>query len=561
MHMGVSSPPKHVDCVIIGAGFSGIYMLHALRQDGYDAVVLEAGDDVGGTWYWNRYPGARCDGPSVEYSYSFSDEIQQDWTWSEKYAAQPEILAYAQYVTDRLALRERMYFNTTVTAAHYNQANNRWQVTTINGDVIDADYCIMATGPLSTPKTPDIADLDTFEGQVLLTSRWPEGPHDFSQQRVGVIGTGSTGMQVVQALAPASKQLFVFQRTANYAVPARNRPLTDAEIADVKRNYPALRAAQRETYGLNLNKSLNPMKATEVTAEERAAVFWERWNAGGTGFIASFSDLITDEAANAAAAEFLHERIRETVQDQEVAEALIPRGQMVGGRRLQVEDGYYSVFNEPHVTLVDIRDDDMFRASPLGMQTQNGIVELDVLVLATGFDALTGSLHAIDIQGVDALRLREAWQDGPLTHLGLMVPGFPNLFITVGPGSPSVRTNMIPSIEQHVEWIRDCLRFMRANGHDTVEASKQAADDWTAHVQEVASSTILFRTPSWYNGSNVAGKANVFMPYVGGAPEYRRHCEQVVADGYRGFQFSGAHEQNGSGGETNRVEHADVPLT
>lgn len=561
MFMEVSSPPKNVDCVIIGAGFSGIYMLHAMREDGYDAIVLEAGDDVGGTWYWNRYPGARCDGPSVEYSYSFSDDIQQDWTWSEKYAAQPEILSYARYVTDRLQLREQMFFNTTVTAAHYDASKNGWKVTTAAGDVIDASFCVMATGPLSSPKIPDIDGLETFAGEVLLTSRWPEGQHDFSQQRVGVIGTGSTGMQIVQALAPAAQELFVFQRTANYAVPARNRPLTADEIADVKQNYAALRTAQRETYGLNLNKTLNPKKATEVSAEERAAVFWDRWTAGGTGFIASFSDLITDEDANAAAAEFLHDRIRDTVTDPVVAEALIPRGQMVGGRRLQVEDGYYSVFNAPQVTLVDMRDDDTFGVTPAGVRTGTGDIDLDVLILATGFDALTGSLHAIDIRGSDQLSFRDAWRDGPLTHLGLMVPAFPNLFITVGPGSPSVRTNMIPSIEQHVEWIQDCLRFMRANGYQTVEATQAAAEQWTAHVQDVASETILFRTPSWYNGSNVDGKARVFMPYVGGAPEYRRHCEQVVADGYRGFLFADSRDLANVGSESYDVEHANAPLS
>ena len=538
--MGVSKPPSNVDCVVIGAGFSGIYMLHALRENGYRAVVLEAGQDVGGTWFWNRYPGARCDGPSVEYSYSFSDDIQQDWTWSEKYAAQPEILAYARYVTDRLALRDHMFFNTTVTKAHYDADGNVWQIETASGDTLTATYCVMATGPLSTPKTPDIAGLDTFDGTLLMTSRWPEEQQDFSAKRIGVVGTGSTGMQVVQALAPASASLHVFQRTANYAVPARNRPLTAEEIADVKRNYAALRAAQRETYGLNLNKSLNPNKATEVSPQERAAVFWDRWNAGGTGFIASFSDLITDEVANAAAAEFLHDRIRDTVDDPQIAEALIPRSQMVGGRRLQVEDGYYSVFNLPHVSLVDISDDPTFAVTTDGVTTKQGPVALDVLVLATGFDALTGSLHAIDIRGRDGLTLRDAWQDGPLTYLGLMVPEFPNLFITVGPGSPSVRTNMIPSIEQHVDWITACLTHMRQIGQDTLEPSVEAAQQWTQHVQDVASDTILFRTPSWYNGSNVAGKARVFMPYVGGAPEYRHHCEAVVADGYRGFVFSSA---------------------
>lgn len=538
--MGAATPPSQVDCVIIGAGFSGIYMLHAMREDGYRAIVLEAGADVGGTWYWNRYPGARCDGPSVEYSYSFSDDIQQDWTWSEKYAAQPEIEAYARYVTDRLALRDDMYFDTTVCAAHYHQDRNIWEITTEAGDTVEATFCVMATGPLSTPKTPDISGLDTFAGDVLLTSRWPDTPQDFTQKRVGVIGTGSTGMQVVQALAPATGELFVIQRTANYAVPARNRPLTAEEIAEVKQNYPALRAAQRETYGLNLNKSLNPMKATEVSAEERAAVFWERWKAGGTGYIASFSDLITDEEANAAAADFLHDRIREIVHDPETAEALIPKGQMIGGRRLQVEDGYYSVFNLPHVTLVDIRDDATFAVNAAGIRTAHRQVDLDVIVLATGFDALTGSLQAIDIRGRDGFAFRQAWADGPLTHLGLMVPSFPNLFITVGPGSPSVRTNMIPSIEQHVEWIRDCLRHMRANGFETVEPTVDAAEEWTQHVQDVAANTILFRTPSWYNGSNVAGKARVFMPYVGGAPEYRRHCEAVVADNYRGFEFASA---------------------
>jgi len=430
-----------------------------------------------------------------------------------------------------------MFFNTTVKSTVYDGVTNCWTVATAAGETVEATFCVMATGPLSTPKTPDIPGLDTFTGTVLMTSRWPDAPQDFSDKRVGVVGTGSTGMQVIQALAPASHSLHVFQRTANYAVPARNRPLTDAEIAEVKKNYAGLRAAQRETYGLNLNKSLNPKKATEVTAEERAAVFWERWNAGGTGFIASFSDLITDEDANATAAEFLHDRIRDTVQNPEVAETLIPRDQLVGGRRLQVEDGYYTMFNLPHVTLVDIRDDDQFAVTPTGITSGSGDVELDVLVLATGFDALTGSLHAIDIRGTDGVPLRQAWRDGPLTLLGLMVPDFPNLFITVGPGSPSVRTNMIPSIEQHVEWIRDCLRHMSRNGHTQVEPSVDAAEQWTQHVQDVAASTILFRTPSWYNGANVEGKARVFMPYVGGAPEYRRHCEEVVADNYRGFRF------------------------
>lgn len=536
--MGDTALPSTADCVVVGAGFSGIYMLHALREDGYNAIVIETGSDVGGTWYWNRYPGARCDGPSVEYSYSFSDDIQQQWTWTEKYAAQPEIEAYARFVTDHLSLRDHMYFNTTVTTAHFDDETKRWTVTTDGGAKVDAAFVVMATGPLSTPKTPDIPGLDTFAGATLMTSRWPETPQDFANKRVGVVGTGSTGMQVVQALAPAVGELFVFQRTANYAVPARNRPLTAEETADVKRNYAALRSAQRETYGLNLNKSLNPKKATEVSAEERSAVFWERWTAGGTGFIAAFSDLITDEAANAAAATFLHDRIRETVHDPDVAELLIPRNQMVGGRRLQVEDGYYSAFNLSHVNLVDISNEPDFAVTASGVTTGTSSYDLDVLVLATGFDALTGSLAAIDIRGTSGARFREAWAEGPLTYLGLMVPDFPNFFITVGPGSPSVRTNMIPSIEQHVEWIRDCLRHMRQNNYTLVDAEHDAAVAWTQHVQDVASNTILFRTASWYNGSNVDGKARVFMPYVGGAPEYRRHCEQVVADGYRGFRFA-----------------------
>jgi cyclohexanone monooxygenase len=528
---------RQVDAVVVGAGFAGLYMLHRLRGLGLTAQGYEAGADVGGTWYWNRYPGARCDVESMDYSYSFSEELQQEWRWSERYAAQPEILRYAGHVADRFDLRRDIQFDTRVTAAAFDEAAGRWRVETDRGDRVSAQFCIMATGCLSDAQVPDIEGRDTFAGPWYHTGRWPHEGVDFTGQRVAVIGTGSSAIQSIPIIARQAAHVYVFQRTSNFSMPAHNAPLDPDYERRVKARYAEFRREARESrVGFVTERSGD--SALAVTPEERREEYERRWARGGLGFSATYADLLTSQEANDTAAEFFREKIRAIVRDPEVAEALIPRDYPLGTKRLCVDTDYYATFNRDNVTLVDLRKTPIEAITPRGVRTTEREHEVDSLVFATGFDAMTGALLGIDLRGRGGQALRDTWSAGPRTYLGLSVAGFPNLFTITGPGSPSVLSNMIVSIEQHVDWISDCLAHLRAHGWRVIEATREAEDAWVEHVNEVGHLTLYPRAKSWYMGANVPGKPRVFMPYIGGVGVYRQKCDAVAAAGYEGFTLS-----------------------
>jgi cyclohexanone monooxygenase len=514
-------------------------MLHRLRGLGLAARVYEAGDGVGGTWYWNRYPGARCDVESLDYSYSFSEELQQEWRWSERFAAQPEILAYAEHVADRFDLRRDVQLSTRVTAASWDEVAGRWQIETDRGDRVEAPFLVFATGCLSESRLPEIAGIESFDGRTYHTGRWPHEGVDFTGQRVGVIGTGSSAIQSIPVIAGQAAHLYVFQRTPNFSVPAHNGPL-DAELErQVKAEYAEFRRRARESRaGFVVERGEKP--ALEATPEEREQEFEKRWRRGGFGLTSSFADLMTDRAANETAAEFVRSKIRAIVRDPATAEALCPRDYPLGTKRLCVDTGYYETFNRPNVTLIDLRKTPIAAVVPEGMRTTDATYELDAVVFATGFDAMTGALLKIDVRGRGGVTLREVWADGPRSYLGLAVHGFPNAFTITGPGSPSVLSNMLVSIEQHVDWIADCLAHLRDAGVAEIEATLEAQERWCAHVEEVGNTTLYPLASSWYMGANVPGKPRVFMPYVGGVGAYRRICDEVAGKGYEGFDLRGA---------------------
>lgn len=523
------------DVVIVGAGWAGMYALHKIRALGLNAIVLEAGADVGGTWYWNRYPGARCDVESLHYSYSFDDELQQEWNWTERYASQPELLAYARHVAERYNLRKDIRFGVRVAAADFDEQESRWTLTTSEGATYTARYCIMATGVLSAPKTPDIEGLDAFGGTVLNTFDWPEGHSNFSGQRVAVIGTGSSGIQAIPEIAKTAQELFVLQRTPSYSLPARNRPLTPEETEAVKADYATLRDAARNSLdGLALQNT--GKSALEVDAEERERVFSQVYEEGSPfKFQGIFVDQMTNIEANATAAEFAARKIAERVQDPETAAALTPSGYPIATRRLCLDTGYYEAYNRPNVTLVNLLDDPLERVSEAALHTTTQSYEVDTIVLATGFDAITGALTTIDVRGVGGVLLREKWQRKISSYLGLMVHGFPNLFTVTGPLSPSVLSNMMVSIEHHVEWITRCIGFLDEQQHDRIEPTAEAEEDWGRHVNEVADFTLFPMANSWYLGANVPGKSRQILPYVGGVGNYRKLTNEIAEDGYRGF--------------------------
>ena len=528
---------RSLDAVVVGAGFAGLYMLHRLRGLGLSARVFEAGDGVGGTWYWNRYPGARCDVESMDYSYSFSDELQQDWTWSERYSAQPEILAYVNHVADRFDLRRDIQLSTRVTSAVFDDTGGRWTVETDRGDHVSARFCIMATGCLSDAQVPDIPGRETFAGPWYHTGRWPHGGVDFTGQRVAVIGTGSSAIQSIPIIARQAKHLFVFQRTPNYSMPAHNAPLDRHYERRVKATYADFRRQARESrVGFVVERSGD--SALAVSADEREREYEKRWQRGGLGFSAAYSDILLSKEANDSAAEFFRKKIRAIVKDPTVAAALTPTDYPLGTKRLCVDTDYYATFNRDNVTLVDLRKTPLESITPRGVRTRDAEYEVDRLVFATGFDAMTGALLKIDIRGRAGLTLREKWAAGPRTYLGLTVAGFPNLFTITGPGSPSVLSNMIVSIEQHVDWIADCLVHLRARGQARIEATVEAEDAWVAHVNEVGHMTLYPLAKSWYMGANVPGKPRIFMPYIGGVGVYRQKCDEVAAAGYAGFTLS-----------------------
>ncbi|MEI6204233.1 MAG: NAD(P)/FAD-dependent oxidoreductase [Enhydrobacter sp.] len=524
------------DAVIIGAGFGGMYMLHRLRGKGFSARVLEAGKGVGGTWYWNRYPGARCDVESVQYSYQFSKELEQEWEWTERYATQPEILRYANHVADRYDLRRDMQFETRVTKATFDEKDNVWIVETDKGDRLVARFVITAMGCLSSPNTPKIEGLADFKGPTYHTGNWPHEGVDFTGKTVGVIGTGSSAIQSIPIMAEQARHLTVFQRTANYTIPAHNKPLDPEYVKQIKATYPEMRR-RAKTKPAGIDFEMPTQSAIETPEKERIAKFQERWDYGGLGFMASFNDLLLNDDSNQAAQDFVKAKIREIVKDPVTAEVLTPRN-IIGCKRLCVDSGYWATFNRPNVTLVDIRDEPIEKITATGVRAKGQDFAFDCLVLATGFDAMTGALLKVDLRGRSGVPLKDHWNEGPKTYLGLTVVGFPNLFMVTGPGSPSVLTNMLPSIEQHVDFITDCLVAMRAKGASVIEPVEQAQEEWVGHVGSVADITLRSTCSSWYVGANIPGKPRVFMPYIGGLPAYIQRCEAVVQGDYQGFRLS-----------------------
>jgi len=534
------------DVVIVGAGFAGMYMLHRLRELELSTKVFEAGDDVGGTWYWNRYPGARCDAESLAYSFSFSSELEQEWEWTERYATQPEILNYARHVSERFELRRDIQLETRVTSARYQEDSDSWIVKTDQGDNVVCRFVIMATGCLSVPQLPDIPGLSEFRGNFYQASQWPYEPVSFKGQRVGIIGTGSSGIQAIPVIAAEADHLTVFQRTPNFSVPAKNAPLDHDWVSAFKKNYRRHRDNHRHGVGqgfgdLNIEPVLEPPEPplfAQLGEEEALARLEEYWQRGGATFMGAIGDQLLEENANAFAAEFVRRKIRETVRDQETAELLCPTSHPIGTRRICVDIDYYETYNRDNVTLVSIADNPIEKIAENGVQIDGQVTELDTLVIATGFDAMTGALLNIDIRGRNGDLLKDKWHAGPRTYLGMAISGFPNLFTITGPGSPSVLSNMIVSIEQHVDWMVDCLSDMQSSGTTIFEADKAAEDAWVDHVNEVAGETLFDKGGSWYLGANVKGKPRVFMPYVGGVGPYREICDNVTADNYRGFSFS-----------------------
>ena len=525
------------EVVIVGAGFSGLYMLHRCLEMGLSTCVCEAGDGVGGTWYWNRYPGARCDIPSMEYSYQFSDELQQEWCWSERYATQPELLQYANHVAQRFKLLPHIRFGTRVGATSYDEASRLWRVSIEPGETLTSRFVVMATGCLSVPNYPRIKGLDEFGGEVFHTGQWPHEGVDFTSKRVGVIGTGSSAIQSIPLIAEQAASVHVFQRTPNYSIPAHNAPLDDAYVADIKARYKAFRASNY-TRGFGADFDDNELTTKDVSPEELEAEYERRWAKGGLAFLAAFSDLVFDDAANTTARDFIRRKIADQVVDPELARKLSPTTP-VGCKRLCVDDGYYAAFNLPHVHLVDLREEPLTGIDAAGVITLQRHHAVDVLVLATGFDAMTGAVSKIQVRGRGGVYLADKWAEGPRAYLGLATAGFPNMFLITGPGSPSVLSNMLPSIEQHVNWVADCMAYMRDHQFTEIDAQSVAENEWVEHVTEVAGTSIYPNCNSWYLGANVEGKKRVFMPYLG-VPPYIQKCEEVVAGGYQGFSLSGA---------------------
>ncbi|ANY22256.1 flavin-containing monooxygenase [Gordonia terrae] len=530
-------PGLDYDVVVVGAGLSGLYAVHKLRGQGLRVHGYESAEGVGGTWYHNRYPGARCDVESIDYSYSFDEELQQEWTWSERFATQAEILAYLEHVADRFDLKSAYDFLTRVNTTVFDDERGAWTVTTDTGATASCRFLIMATGVLSATNKPDIDGRDLFAGETYHTGEWPHEAVVFAGKRVGVIGTGSSGMQSIPVIAETAEHLVVFQRSPNYSVPAGNRPLSDEFIAEVKANYAERRRLSRESGGGTPNAPY-PKSALEVDAAERKRVYDEWWNRGGYLFAKAFPDQTTNIEANDTAREYVEARIREIVRDPAVADMLIPTDHPIGTKRIVTDSGYFETFNRDNVTLVNLRETPIEQIEPTGVRTSAQSFELDMLIFATGFDAMTGSLSRIDVRGRRGRALREEWAAGPRTYLGLAVHGFPNMFIVTGPGSPSVLANMVLGAEQHVDWVADAINYVAEHNATTIEAETDAVDSWVAECSAKASNTLFPSANSWYMGANIEGKPRVFMPYIGGFGAYGNICAEVAEAGYKGFEIS-----------------------
>jgi cyclohexanone monooxygenase len=529
------------DVVVVGGGLGGLYALHRLRGMGLSVKVFEAGSGVGGTWFWNRYPGARCDVESMEYSYSFSNDLQQQWQWPERYGTQPEILQYINHVADRFDLRRDIQLNARVTAASFDAATNRWTIRTDKDDVITAQFCVMASGNLSTPRVPDFKGLQNFRGKWYHSGLWPHEGVDFSGQRVAVVGTGSSGVQMIPLIAQQADHLTVFQRTANFSLPARNAPMDPEKERRHKEQYEARRVAALDTpFGI-AGHPPPTQSALEVTDADRQRAYEAKWAEGGSiSFLYAYTDLLVNKESNDTASEFVRQKIRGIVRNPATAEILAPKDHPIGTKRLCLDTNYYETYNRNNVALVDVKADPIEEISETGIRTrEREYGPFDAIVFATGFDAMTGALREIDIRVNDGPALADEWAAGPRTYLGLMVAGFPNMFIVTGPGSPSVKTQMILAIEQHTDWIADALSYMRANGKARIEPQQTAQDEWVDHVNKVADSTLYPLANSWYVGANIPGKPRVFMPYVGGFAGYKQRCDAIAEEGYTGFTLTG----------------------
>ena len=522
-----------LDVAIVGAGFAGLYALYSTRKLGLTVRVFEAGKGIGGTWYWNQYPGARCDVESLEYSYQFSPELQQEWEWTERYAGQAEILRYLNHVADRFSLRSDIQLNTRINSAHLQETGCTWLLNTSSGDTVTTRWLIMATGCLSQPHRPRLPGLEQFRGEIYHTGNWPHETVDLAGKRVGVVGTGSSGIQCIPQIARHAERLMVFQRSPAYSVPAHNKPLDPEIQRRVKADYPAFRTRCNQQFAA-INTNASKISALEVGPEERRKVYDQRWAHGGLPFTGAFADLRLKPEANATAADYVRGKIREIVTDPTIAKKLSPQNTFAC-KRLCVDTDYYRTFNNSNVTLIDLKAEAFATVTAGGLRTTQGRYEFDAVVLATGFDAMTGALLAMDIRGRDGLQLKDAWQAGPRTYLGLAIVGFPNLFIISGPGSPSVLSNMVVSIEQHVNWITTCIQYMESRGVRVLEAKQKLQDAWVEHVNQLASNTLFPTCSSWYLGANIPGKPRVFMPYVGGFPTYVDKCQEVIANGFGEF--------------------------
>jgi cation diffusion facilitator CzcD-associated flavoprotein CzcO/acetyl esterase/lipase len=551
---GSAQNPSNVDALVVGAGFAGIYMLLRLRQANFSAIALEEAADVGGTWYWNRYPGARCDIPTTDYTYSFDPELEDAWTWSEKYATQPEILSYLQFVTDRYDLRRDIRFSTRLVSASWDEDTGRWRVSTDAGDEISCRFLIMATGCLSMPKTLDIDGADRFRGEIYFTSRWPHEGVDFTGKRVAVIGTGSSGIQVIPQIAAQAAQLTVFQRTPSFSVPAHNGPPSPRRLASLKSNREAYRNSAKWSRG-GIPYQLTDVSGITATEDIRRRRFAEALEEGELfAILGVFNDQIFNSVSNGYVADMLRERIHEIVHDPDTADALCPTSYPFGTKRPCLDTDYYETFNLPNVRLVDLRKHLVKTITENGFDITDESLQFDAIVYATGFDAMTGALVSVDITGRDGLALKKKWEPGPSTYLGLTTTGFPNFFMITGPGSPSVFSNMALSIEQHVELVGDCLEYMRTNGFETIEPTDVAETGWNQHVADCAAITLHPQADSWYMGANVPGKPRVLMPYIGGADAYRAACEEVVAKDYLGFALRGSSGKRCNDGVVRRLQ-------
>ena len=522
---------EELDVIIVGAGFSGLYMLYKMRKMNLKALIIERASDAGGTWFWNRYPGARCDIESIEYSYSFSDELQQEWNWSNRYSDQSEILEYINYVVKKFNLKENIVFNTSVKSATFDENLKNWTLET-DSKSYSSKFCVMATGTLSSIKQPNFDGLENFKGDWYVTGEWPHEKIDFTSKKVAIIGTGSSAVQSIPVIAEEAKNLTVFQRSPNYTIPANNRPLTEKELSNAKSNYDQIREKAKYTRaGIGYNQ-FEERKLLDLSSEEIKKELSNRWKIGGQEiFTAGFTDVGVNVEANKIVADFVKSKIKEIVKDPNVAELLSPED-AIGCKRLCADTNYFETYNRENVKLIDLN------SNPINSITENGILtndkefKFDSIIFATGFDAMTGALQAIDITGKNGKKLKQVWKDGPKSFLGLLINGFPNLFTITGPGSPSVLTNMMVAIEQHVEWISDCINFLSKSNLNEVEADELFQIEWMDHIEEVAKNTLRYTCNSWYVGANVPGKKRVFMPYAGGFGKYREKCDEIAENNY-----------------------------